>query len=519
MNLNTNGYLKAGDNSAIKVTNALTMNAGSQIDANYINVTMNEKDTNKKVTKVGEAQLILKGACKINIADKGVINVNKLISYNDAKGQISLEKAGGLAIVKADEFHNDGAENIQTFDTPAEGATFLFQFTKCFNGENQLPTAEDLDIAASYLDYDKATSGKLVELKDEDNVHYGYELTATTADLNNKAKLDLFSAAGVTENTLSATSIQAANDKLYVTYHTQGNDKNHMGGGLEVAHIDGKSLILDEAVTAQGGLDVNYGMIDGSRFYVAATTYKEGAFLGYVQLANGLMGKSQLVTYPIDKTNPNNGIDANSVVKYKDNFVLATNKGYQVYNSTFTLRTPHLTTNDVKFVAVGNDKLYGLEANGTTTGTVNIFNNINLESPQSYTTEGKVGVVDGKNTIAVDGTNLYVCQGDGGLVRYDANGNGKVLFDAPVGESNKIIGRVNGVAVDSKYIYVACGGYGLVVLDKTKNKGENVVARRRAFYDGKESYNSANYVTLYNGYICVAYGRSRVQIFKLANTK
>lgn len=520
LNLNTNGYLKAGDNSAIKVTNILTMNAGSQIDANYINVTLNEKDTHKKVTKVGEAQLILKGACKINIADKGVINVNKLISYNDAKGQISLEKAGGLAIVKADEFHNDGAENIQAFDTPAEGATFLFQFTKCFNGENQLPTAEDLDIAASYLDYDKATTGDLVKLKDADNKQYGYELTATTENLSNKPKLDLFSAAGVTENTLSATSIQAANNKLYVTYHTQGNDKSHMGGGLEVAHIDGKNLILDQAVSAQGGLDVNYGMIDGNRFYVAATSYKEGAFLGYANLSNGQLSDTKLVTYPIDKTNPNNGIDANSVVKYKDNFVLATNKGYQVYNSTFTLRTPHLTTNDVKFVAVGNDKLYGLEANGTTTGTVNIFNNINLENPQSYTTEGKVGVVDGKNTIAVDGTNLYVCQGDGGLVRYDAQGNGTVLFDAPAGnKDHKIIGRVNGVAVDSKYIYVACGGYGLVVLDKTKAKGENVVARRRAFYDGKESYNSANYVTLYKDYICVAYGRSRVQIFKLVNTK
>lgn len=520
LNLNTNGYLKAGDKSAIKVTNILTMNAGSQIDANYINVTLNEKDTHKKVTKVGEAQLILKGACKINIADKGVINVNKLISYNDAKGQISLEKAGGLAIVKADEFHNDGAENIQAFDTPAEGATFLFQFTKCFNGENQLPTAEDLDIAASYLDYDKATTGDFVKLKDADNKQYGYELTATTENLSNKPKLDLFSAAGVTENTLSATSIQAANDKLYVTYHTQGNDKSHMGGGLEVAHIDDKNLILDQAVSAQGGLDVNYGMIDGNRFYVAATSYKEGAFLGYANLSNGQLSDTKLVTYPIDKTNPNNGIDANSVVKYKDNFVLATNKGYQVYNSTFTLRTPHLTTNDVKFVAVGNDKLYGLEANGTTTGTVNIFNNINLENPQSYTTEGKVGVVDGKNTIAVDGTNLYVCQGDGGLVRYDAQGNGTVLFDAPAGsKDHKIIGRVNGVAVDSKYIYVACGGYGLVVLDKTKAKGENVVARRRAFYDGKESYNSANYVTLYKDYICVAYGRSRVQIFKLVNTK
>lgn len=520
LNLNTNGYLKAGDKSAIKVTNILTMNAGSQIDANYINVTLNEKDTHKKVTKVGEAQLILKGACKINIADKGVINVNKLISYNDAKGQISLEKAGGLAIVKADEFHNDGAENIQAFDTPAEGATFLFQFTKCFNGENQLPTAEDLDIAASYLDYDKATTGDFVKLKDADNKQYGYELTATTENLSNKPKLDLFSAAGVTENTLSATSIQAANDKLYVTYHTQGNDKSHMGGGLEVAHIDGKNLILDQAVSAQGGLDVNYGMIDGNRFYVAATSYKEGAFLGYANLSNGQLSDTKLVTYPIDKTNPNNGIDANSVVKYKDNFVLATNKGYQVYNSTFTLRTPHLTTNDVKFVAVGNDKLYGLEANGTTTGTVNIFDNINLENPQSYTTEGKVGVVDGKNTIAVDGTNFYVCQGDGGLVRYDAQGNGTVLFDAPAGsKDHKIIGRVNGVAVDNNYIYVACGGYGLVVLDKTKAKGENVVARRRAFYDGKESYNSANYVTLYKDYICVAYGRSRVQIFKLVKTK
>lgn len=520
LNLNTNGYLKAGDNSAIKVTNILTMNAGSQIDANYINVTLNEKDTHKKVTKVGEAQLILKGACKINIADKGVINVNKLISYNDAKGQISLNTAGGLAIVKADEYHNEGAENIQAFDTPAEGATFLFQFTKCFNGENQLPTAEDLDIAASYLDYDKATTGDLVKLKDADNKQYGYELTATTENLSNKPKLDLFSAAGVTENTLSATSIQAANDKLYVTYHTQGNDKSHMGGGLEVAHIDGKNLILDQAVSAQGGLDVNYGMIDGNRFYVAATSYKEGAFLGYANLSNGQLSDTKLVTYPIDKTNPNNGIDANSVAKYKDNFVLATNKGYQVYNSTFTLRTPHLTTNDVKFVAVGNDKLYGLEANGTTTGTVNIFNNINLENPQSYTTEGKVGVVDGKNTIAVDGTNLYVCQGDGGLVRYDAQGNGTVLFDAPAGnKDHKIIGRVNGVAVDNNYIYVACGGYGLVVLDKTKAKGENVVARRRAFYDGKESYNSANYVTLYKDYICVAYGRSRVQIFKLVNTK
>lgn len=519
LNLNNKGYLQCGDNSTIKVTKALTMNAGSQIDADYINVTNNEKDEHNKVTKVGEAQLNLNGACKINLDNKGVINVNKLVTDNAALGQISLNKINGVAVIKADEFHYSGDETIQAFATPGEGATFLFQFTKCFKGTTQLNSAEDLDISASYLDYDKATTGDLVKLKDAKNEQYGYELTVKAEDLIKKPKLDLFSATGVKQNTLSATSIQAANDKLYVTYHTQGNDKSHMGGGLEVAHIDGKKLILDQAVSAQGGLDVNYGMIDGNRFYVAATSYKEGAFLGYTNLdTNGNLSDNKLVTYPIDKTNPDNKIDANCVAKYNDNFVLATNKGYQVYNSTFTQRTPHLTANDVKFVAVGGDKLYGLEANGTTTGTVNIFDNTSLDAPQSYTTVGKVGVPDGKNTIAVDGTDLYVCQGDGGLVRYDAQGNGTVLFDAPVGEKNKIIGRVNGVAVDNNYIYVACGGYGLVVLDKTLAKGKNVVARRRAFYDGKESYNSANYVTLYKDYICVAYGRSRVQIFKLVKT-
>ena len=511
LNLNNKGYLQCGDNSTIKVTKALTMNAGSQIDADYINVTNNQKDESNKVTKVGEAQLSLNGACKINLDNKGVINVNKLVTDNAALGQISLNKAGDLAVIKADEFHYSGDATIQTFATPAEGATFLFQFTKCFQGTTKLNSAEDLDISASYLDYDKATTGDLVKLKDAKNEQYGYELTAKTENLIIKPKLDLFSATGVKQNTLSATSIQAANGKLYVTYHTQGNDKAHMGGGLEVAHIDGKTLVLDKAVSAQGGLDVNYGMIDGNRFYVAATSYKEGAFLGYANLdTEGNLSDTKLVTYPIDKTNPDNKIDANCVAKYNDNFVLATNKGYQVYNSTLTQRTPHLTANDVKFVAVGGDKLYGLEANGTTTGTVNIFDNTSLDAPQSYTTVGKVGVPDGKNTIAVDGSDLYVCQGDGGLVRYDAQGNGTVLFDAPVGASNKIIGRVNGVAVDNNYIYV---------LDKTKAKGENVVARRRAFYDGKESFNSANYVTLYNGYICVAYGRSRVQIFKLVKTK
>ena len=524
--LTVGGYLKAGENTAIKADHALTMKDNSQIDANYVNVTCIAKNSNKKGTEIGQAVLTLEKGCKLNIAKKGVINVDKLVTDNAAEGQITLNEANSVAVVKAEEFHNNGDEYIQAFATPAQNATLLFQFTKSFKGSTELGSAADLDIAASYLDYDKATNGKVVDWKDEAHKRYGYELKVNADEITVAPKLDLFSAEGVKPTSISATSIQSNGGKLYVTYHTQNNGKNYIAGGLEVAHIANGELILDQKVSATDGIDVNHGMIADGRFYVAATTQKEGALLGYVPLkSDGTMDKDQgIKTYPIDKTNSKNGYDANCVVKYDNSFVLATNKGYQVYASDFSTRTPFAGT-DVKHLTTDGTYLYSLEAaDNNATGTIKKFNSSSLENPETHTTLGNVGVVDGKNTIALDGNNLYVCQGDAGLVRYDAAGNGTKIFAAPTGEKGNIIGRVNGVAVDDNYIYIACGGYGLVVLNKADNK---VVAKRRAYRDTSVTtgtgYNSANYVTLQKvgseTYICVAYGKSRVQIFKLTNTK
>jgi hypothetical protein len=74
----------------------------------------------------------------------------------------------------------------------------------------------------------------------------------------------------------------------------------------------------------------------------------------------------------------------------------------------------------------------------------------------------------------------------------------------------------NGCAVDSKYIYLAYGSFGLIVLDKAKvqagetNPSKCEVAKKKAS-------KSANYVALGNGYIYVAYGRDRLQVFKLVD--
>ena len=66
--MTVNGYLEAGDNSAIKVTGTLNANSGSKIVANYINVTNNPKDADKNQLKdengktiPGDAYLKLKG--------------------------------------------------------------------------------------------------------------------------------------------------------------------------------------------------------------------------------------------------------------------------------------------------------------------------------------------------------------------------------------------------------------------------------------------------------------------------
>jgi hypothetical protein len=74
----------------------------------------------------------------------------------------------------------------------------------------------------------------------------------------------------------------------------------------------------------------------------------------------------------------------------------------------------------------------------------------------------------------------------------------------------------NGCAVDSKYIYLAYGSFGLIVLDKAKvQAGETDPSKCEVAK--KKASKSANYVALGNGYIYVAYGRDRLQVFKLVD--
>ena len=496
------------------------MEDGSLIKASYVNVTNNtykgEKD-NKVIDKVGEAQLNLKKGGQIQIADLGVINVNYLTTDNASTGQIELQGKDAVAVIKADKFTNNGDATINAFATPGTNAVLLLQMSKCFKGTELMPSSGDLDISASYLDYDKATDGKLVIRKDETKEQYGYTLSDEAKNAKATPKLDLVASFG-DNNGMSASCIQTVGNYVYVSYHTYGNGQTNLKGGLEVLHMADNKLVGDQAVNGTKGLDINHVMVDNNKAYIAATDLGKGAFLGVVPLENNVYS-TNMTQYVLDALNKNNGIDANCVVKYGDNIVMSSTRGYE-------------TTADAKGLASANGNLYSLLATGkNTTGTVNVFNGIDLrqdKATKTFSTDGNVGPEDGKNTVAVDGTDIYVCQGENGLVRYNANGDMVWHYKVPTIAKEKsekygnVKGYCNGVAISGDYVYVAAGGYGVVVLNKADGKE---LCHRTAFNgfleNGKwANPNSANYVTIgQDGYIYVAYGKSRVQVFKLTQTK
>lgn len=532
-NLNITGLLDASNaNAVVKVTKQLNLENGSLIKANYVNVTDNTYSGdkgNKKVVKVGEAELNLKKGGQIQIADLGVVNVNNLVTDNASAAQIQLQGDNAVAVIKADNFTNNGDATINAFATPGTNSVLLLQMSKCFMGTTLMPSSGDLDISASYLDYDKATSGALVEPKDEDNEQYGYILSDEAKKASATPKLDLVASFGE-NNGMSASCIQTVGNYVYVSYHTYGNGKTNLKGGLEVLHMADNKLTGDQVVNGKAGMDINHVMVDNNKAYIAATDINKGAFLGVVPLENNVYSTT-MTQYVLDAVNKKNDIDANCVVKYGDNIVMSSTRGYEFYDKEFG-HTYFQTTADAKGLASANGNLYSLLATGkNTTGTVNVFNGIDLrqdKATKSFTTNGNVGPEDGKNTVAVDGTDIYVCQGERGIVRYNANGEKVWDYTVPTIANEKsekygnVKGYCNGVAISGNYVYVAAGGYGVVVLNKADGKE---VCHRTAFNgfleNGKwANPNSANYVTIgQDGYIYVAYGKSRVQVFKLTQTK
>ena len=512
--LDVNGYLKAVE--AVKVTNAFNVHDGANVEASYINVTNNTKDGDKVIAK-GEATLSLNGTGKITIHNQNVITANNLVTDNTSEGQITLEGNDAVAVIKAHKFTNNGKSNIVAFATTGTNSTFLLQFQENYSGSTQYNTFEDLDIAATYADYDKVADKTTpnVTLVEQNHKKYGYKWSGDPATIASQAKLDLI-ASEESAGGQSATCIQSANNKLYVSYHTYG-DKN-FGGNIEVLSMTGNQLKVDANKAAEN-CDYNHLIVDGNSLYLAGSGKKSaGAFLGKIDLNGGNLG-DEVKLYAIDNKTK---MDANCVAEFNGEHVVATTQGLTSFAKDFSFWSK--AGAEGKHVVTANSKLYTLDVDGN----VNVYNNNELETPATY----KVGAVvpkDNKAVMAVEETSgdIYVCKGENGVAKISSNGQvNDNFFTCPTFTkpektelAGKVKGRANGIAIGSDYIYVACGGYGLVVLDKETGK---TVCHRKANAYKNDDCGSANYVAVENvngeEYVYVAYGQNRVQVFKVTKT-
>lgn len=338
---------------------------------------------------------------------------------------------------------------------------------------------------------------------------------------------------------ISATCIQPYNGKMYMSYHTRG--KGH-GACIEVFETDAQkqTKMLQYLQDKEQNLDFNHLMVDSKPatplLYVVGNSFKKGAILARIDInKDGLLNTDEkvidenttimpLTVVALDKNaKKEDPQDENCIVRDGDKLLVMSTRGYEVYDTDLNLLGSKKTAGKAKHIAINGNNMATLYYDGPVADTIQANgvieefttgSDILTATPTKTIAVGRIAPNNGKNTIAIDGNNLYVCRGSEGLTCFDrTTGNAKWTWKAPLTADTKVVqGNANGVTFDDNYIYLACGGYGVVVLDKnTMVEGKpKVIAKKRA-----EKRNSANYVTLNNGLVYVAYGKSRLQVFQL----
>lgn len=502
------------------------------------------------------------------LQDQSMVDIEgKYVNLNNGQGKADLPDKDGVAVIKANAFYYNapgkqgdwnpgGAKTVDCsiFSTSGDNAHIIVDANVIYGSEGATTPITDDNTTivwnnnANILFKDDPEAKNYVIKKTECNPN-GYNADNETTT---EPTLDLISSIDYNhDHDISATCVQVHDGRLYMSYHTR--DKQH-GGCIEVfSPVENNKLTLEQYLCDdQKDLDFNHLLAvklkSGKRMvYLPGSSNKKGAMLAYIPIQDNhlLADQSKSITTTINgkdtviyekplqfiQMNPataeyaKKGYDENCVV-YNDetnHLIVATTKGYLVYNAdTYNELDKINKPGKVKHIAIGNDKIVTVYLDRAATNeteaipaTVEIFDQKaeDLSNPIKSFAISTIEPNNGKNVVRVDDNKIYVCRGAAGMYVYDMEGNELWHYQMPSptiteGENaGKYKGHANGCYVGKKYVYIAYGGFGLVVLDKETHK---VVAHRNLAH-------SANYVIEYNGYIYVAYGQSRLQVFQLKN--
>lgn len=348
---------------------------------------------------------------------------------------------------------------------------------------------------------------------------------------------------------ISATCIYTNGQDAYLSWHTQGPNFH---GCIEYLTVANGTVTLNSWLETSpsndtyGAVDFNHVIFDNGKIFVAGDHPKKGGILGWIECNDGKFVTGEAVLNIRQLYNEQGG-SGNCIIRNGNYYQVASVKGFETFNvSDFGLGakpkavaqlaaydfSPEGMTEDGnkisgKHIATDGQNVVMLtlinrdnDAN-TATASIKVYaaSDVNYENEiASYIVDDAVlAPVDGKDVIAIQGNDIYVCLGQGGVQKLTLAGNTitKAADFVILNQDKATDGLTpkeraaccaNGLAVDGQYVYVAHGGAGLVVLNKSDL---SYVTRTR--YNGG---NSANYVNLNpDGYIYVAYGKSNVQVF------
>lgn len=508
----------------------------------------------------------------LHLRDQSMVDIEgKYVNLNNGQGRANLQDKDGVAVIKAKAIYYDdhgkqgdwnpgGAKKAycSIFSTSGDNAHIIVDANAVYGSEGATTPITDDNTTivwnndANILFKDDPEAKNYVIKKTECNPN-GYNAdNEPTTEPTKEPTLDLISSIDYNhDHDISATCVQVHNGRLYMSYHTR--DKKH-GGCIEVfSPVENNKVTLEQYLCDdQKDLDFNHLMAvklkSGKRMvYLPGSSNKKGAMLAYIPIQDNhlLADQSKSITSTINgkdtviyekplqfiQMNPataefaKQGYDENCVI-YNDetnHLIVATTKGYLVYNAdTYNELDKINKPGKVKHLAIGKGKIVTVYLDRAATSeteaipaTVEIFDqkDEDLSKPIKSFAISTIEPNNGKNVVRVDDNKIYVCRGAAGMYVYDMEGNELWHYQMPSptiseGENaGKYKGHANGCYVGKKYVYIAYGGFGLVVLDKETHK---VVAHRNLAH-------SANYVIEYKGYIYVAYGQSRLQVFQLKN--
>ena len=522
--------------------------AGSALHTNYIKA--------KNITIMSSTNIYLVNNSTIEC--EGTLTTNK-----NGSGSVILQGKNAKALIKANEIKYNGSGSPEAlmdcyiFHAANDGGEFYIDVNKM---NNSAPNGDHY----AFSDCHFPNAGAAHNYKNNSNpvvakpAKCGY--TLEPEDPRPGKRIDEVGEIGYDHtHDISATCIQEYNGKLYMSYHTRG--KGH-GGCIEVFETDAnkQTKLLQYLQDKDNTMDFNHLMIDSKSstpnlYVVGNYAYHNEA--GKQTEANGLMARiginssglldtdvknigdafvNPLIIVPLDQTTQSSSLDENAIIRDGDKLLITSTRGYEVYDpNTLELLNSKPTPGKAKHIAINGNEIAALyyttsprDPDAAVDAKLDLFDagaNIATATPKKTIDIASITPNNGKNTIAIDGENIYVCRSANGLTCYDKNGTEKWTWQAPLTASTKKPqGYANGVTYDNNYVYLACGGYGLVVLDKNEmEKGKpKVVAKTRVTgvvdeTTGKISWNSANYVKLYNGLIYVAYGKNRLKIYQLVD--